>query len=175
MTGVTVTAVRPDTGSARGYHVQGSLEPFSGLFVFTGSASPGVAVGDRLTIRGRTDLYYGADQLVAPELIRRDASQPPAPLEVRPDAIGDDGELALAYDSMLLSITDVMVADENPDAPSDYDEVLVDGALRLDDLLYPELDNTLPAGTRFSRITGILGRSFDHQKLWPRGVEDLRP
>jgi len=174
--GVTVTALRPDTGSARGYHVQGALEPFSGLFVFTGSDPPGVAVGDLLTIRGRTDLYYGADQLVAPEIIkRRDGSSPPAPIDVHPDAIGDDGAFALAYDSMLVNIMDVMVTDQNPDAPSDYDEILVEGALRLDDLLYPELDNTLPAGTHFSRIAGILGRSFDHQKLWPRAADDLVP
>jgi len=174
--GVTVTALRPDTGSARGYHVQGSLEPFSGLFVFTGSTSPGVAAGDRLTLRGRTDLYYGTDQLVAPEIIARyDAGAPPEPIDARPNTVGDQGDLALAYDSMLVSISDVVVVNENPDAPADYDETLLDGALRLDDVLYPEFDNTLPAGTRFSRISGILGRSFDHQKLWPRGASDLEP
>jgi hypothetical protein len=61
----------------------------------------------------------------------------------------------------------------NPDAPNDYDETGLAGALRLDDLLYPELDNTFALGTRFAFAQGITGRSFSHQKLWPRQASDL--
>jgi len=65
------------------------------------------------------------------------------------------------------------VTAENPDAPSDYDEFALGSGLRVDDLLTPELDNVFPLGTRFRSVTGVLGQSFDHQKLWPRGVDDL--
>jgi hypothetical protein len=74
---------------------------------------------------------------------------------------------------MLVRVDEVSVVDSNPDAPSDYDETAIDGALRLDDLLYPELDNTFAVGVTFQSITGIAGRSFDHRKLWPRTRADL--
>jgi cytosine/adenosine deaminase-related metal-dependent hydrolase len=173
--GGAVTALRPDAGSARGFYVQSGIDRFSGLFVFTGSASPGVTLGDELTLRGRYDLYYGADQLVAPEIVVRRAAPPIGPVVLLASEIGDAGALARAYDSMLVQVEAVSVTTTNPDAPSDYDETELTGALRIDDLLYPELDNAHPVGTSWSSVTGILGRSFEHQKLWPRASTDLVP
>jgi hypothetical protein len=61
----------------------------------------------------------------------------------------------------------------NPDAPKDYDETGLRGGLRLDDLLWPELDNVYPPGSRFSSVNGIAGFSFGHCKLYPRSPADL--
>jgi hypothetical protein len=97
------------------------------------------------------------------------------PLVLLASEIGDAGVLARAYDSMLVRVEAVTVTDTNPDAPSDDDETELEGALRIDDLLCPELDNRHPVGTPWSSVTGILGRSFDHQKLWPRTTSDLEP
>jgi hypothetical protein len=47
--------------------------------------------------------------------------------------------------------------------------------LRLDDLVFAELDNGYAPGTRFSEVRGILGFSFGHQKLYPRSEQDLVP
>jgi hypothetical protein len=172
--GALVTALRPDTGSSRGFYVEDAAEPYSGLFVYTGSDSPGVEVGDRVSLRGRYDVYYDFDELVGVTLLSREPSgSAPMPIAVAAQSIGDGGELADAYDSMLVTITDAIVVETNPDAPSDYDETLLDGALRLDDLLDPALDNVFPTGSSFTRVTGILGYSFDHRKLMPRGPEDL--
>jgi predicted extracellular nuclease len=173
--GGSVTALRPDSGGARGYYVQSGVEAFSGLFVYTAGVSPGVTVGDRVTLRGRYDVYYGADQLVAPEVTSRVPGAALEPLVLLAPAVGDAGAIARPYDSMLVRVESVAVTQTNPDAPSDYDETELEGALRIDDLLYPELDNAYPVGTRFTRVTGILGRSFDHQKLWPRTSADLEP
>jgi cytosine/adenosine deaminase-related metal-dependent hydrolase len=170
-----VSALRPDTGGARGFYLQRGTKPFSGLFVYTGSAPAGVTPGDVVTLRGRYDLYYGADQLVAPEVVARAPGAPVVPLVLAAADLGDAGALGRAFDSMLVRVEAVSVAATNPDAPSDYDETLLDGALRLDDLLHPELDNTFAPGTAFTRVTGIVGRSFDHQKLWPRTAADLEP
>src|SRR5262249_27683782 len=38
-----VTALRPDSGSSRGFYIEDATVPFSGLFVYTASTSPGVA------------------------------------------------------------------------------------------------------------------------------------
>jgi hypothetical protein len=173
--GAAVTALRPDSGNARGFYLEDAAAPFSGLFVYTAKASPGVSVGDQVAVWGRFDEYYGADQLVFGAWLARAPGAAPEPLDVTTSAVGDGGALTAAYDSMLVRSTDAAVVTTNPDAPSDYDETELEGALRLDDLLYPELDNTFAPGTRFTRVTGIVGQSFEHQKLWPRGADDLVP
>ena len=173
--GATVTALRPDSGNARGFYVEDDRAPFSGVFVYTAQASPGVALGDRVALRGRLDEYYGVDQLVLGALLEREPGTAPEPLDLATTDIGDGGALAATYDSMLVRIADVAVTATNPDGASDYDETGLAGALRLDDLLYPDLDNTFAVGTRFSSVTGICGQSFDHRKLWPRGAGDLVP
>jgi hypothetical protein len=129
-----------------------------------------------VTVRGRYDVYYELDELVGVTLLaREELGEAPAPVVVRAEDVGDDGALARAYDSMLVTVTDAVVVDTNPDAPSDYDETLLAGALRLDDLLDPELDNTFAPDSGFSAVTGILGYSFDHRKLMPRSDVDLTP
>jgi cytosine/adenosine deaminase-related metal-dependent hydrolase len=169
-----VVAVRPNSGSSRGFYVEDAAAPYSGLFVYTGSQAPGVELGDRVTVRGRYDIYYDLDELVGVTLVaRQQLGALPVPMVLRAEAVGDDGTLADAYDSMLVTIADVTVVETNPDAPSDYDETLLEGALRLDDLLDPELDNEFAPGTVFSAATGVLGASFGHRKLMPRGPDDL--
>ncbi|HSU39605.1 MAG TPA: hypothetical protein VLJ38_08555, partial [Polyangiaceae bacterium] len=171
-----VTAVRPNSGSSRGFYVEDDTAPYSGLFVYTGSDAPGVAVGDHVGVRGRYDIYYDLDELVGATLLARETlGEPPAPLVVRAEDVGDGGALAAAYDSMLVSVTDAVVVETNPDAPADYDESQLSGALRLDDLLDPELDNVFAPNTGFSALTGILGYSFGHRKLMPRSAADRAP
>jgi hypothetical protein len=57
--GGSVTALRPDAGSAQGFYLQSGVDAFSGLFVYTGAASPVVTLGDELTLRGRYVMYFG--------------------------------------------------------------------------------------------------------------------
>jgi len=168
-----VTALRPNTGSSRGFYVEEASEPYSGLFVYTGSAPPGVELGDVVSLRGRYETYYDLDELVAATLLARAPGGVPEPLLVSAEEVGDGGTLAAAYASMLVTVANPRVAETNPDAPSDYDETLLDGTLRLDDLLYPELDNVFAPGSGFASVTGVLARSFGHQKLLPRTAADL--
>jgi hypothetical protein len=171
-----VTALRPNSGDSRGYYVQTGTTAFSGIFVFTGSTRAGVSVGDRVTLRGRFDQYYGSDQVVPLELLAHDVGEPTLlPLDVEAAWVADGGAFAEGFELMLVRVAAARVTDPNPDAPSDYDEFLLDGGLRVDDLLFPELTNDFPAQTEFSTLTGVLGRSFDHMKLWPRGPSDVTP
>jgi hypothetical protein len=170
-----VTALRPDSESSRGYYVQQGTAPFSGIFVYTGSRAPGVSVGDAVVIRGRADEYYGTDQLVEVALVAREARSALAPLVVTAEELATGGALASALEQMLVRIEGTRVVDPNPDAPADYDEFSLAGGLRVDDLLYPELDNTFAPDTGFGAVIGVLGRSFDESKLWPRGAADLVP
>jgi hypothetical protein len=171
----SVTAVRAATDSSHGFYVEDAATPFSGIFVYAGDTMAHVAPGDEVSLVGRRDEYYGTDQLVLVALGGSTPGDVPVPVDVEAGSVGDAGALARAYDSMLVRVLDVRVTETNPDAPSDYDETGLEGGLRFDDLLLPELDNEFAAGTAFSSVTGILGRSFDHQKLWPRRPEDFEP
>lgn len=172
LSGARVTAVR--AGASKGYYVEdGDRSAYSGLFVYTGSKTPSVGVGDLVSLQGYFDSYQQTDELIDAELLVRDSSTPDyAPLPVTLASIADGSEQAPGLASMLVAIREVEVAATNPDAPSDYDETELAGGLRLDDQLYPELDNELPIGARFGVLQGISGVSFGHRKLWPRGPED---
>lgn len=171
--GVRVTALR--SSGARGFYVEdGDRAAYSGLFVYTDAALPGVAVGDSVELQGYFDTYQGTDELVESELLGRSASAVPyAPLTVPLADAADGSERADGLASLFVRIEGVFVELTNPDSPKDYDETLLRGGLRLDDLLFPELDNVFEPNTGFGAVQGILGFSFGHRKLFPRGAEDL--
>jgi cytosine/adenosine deaminase-related metal-dependent hydrolase len=177
--GVYVTALRPPGPSAQGFFVQdASGLPYSGLSVYSAATTLGVEVGQRITLSGYVSTFAGAPELIEPtaelELDPESASFP-AIFSADPGSLADGGALGAAYRSMLVTLASPSVSIENPDAPADFDEFVVSGGLRVDDALYPELDNTFGTGARFVSLTGVLGYSYGHAKLWPRGPGDIVP
>jgi imidazolonepropionase-like amidohydrolase len=178
--GVYVTAVRPAAGDP-GFYVQDeSGEPLTGILVFTGSGSTPVEVGNRVTVAGTYDEYFDVSEIVASSVTVEDAGTtlPVAPITVDPVDVANGGALAEAYESMLVTVLDVTITDINPDAPDDFDELAIDGGLRVDDALSDAqtgsgFGNDCPNGTMFDQITGVMGFSFDDRKLFPRGVADV--
>ncbi|MCA9593423.1 MAG: thrombospondin type 3 repeat-containing protein [Myxococcales bacterium] len=179
ITDLYVTAVRPDTGSSRGYFAQTtSLKPFTGIAVFTASQSPGVAVGNKISVTGTYDEYFDLTEISSPvtTILDPGTTLPFGPIDItNPADIATGGTQAEGYESMLLKIGAVTVVNVNPDAPSDFDEFAVTGNLRIDDLIYPALDNTYAQGAAFTSITGILTYSFSNSKLLPRDAADIVP
>ena len=178
LSGLVVTGLRTANGSTSGYYLEDpSREPFSGIFVYTGTKAvvPAVRVGNRVGVAGRYQEYFGLTELTEPRLTIEDPTAVLSiePIDVAPADIATGGPLAEAYESMLVRVTAVTVATVNPDLPNDYDELEVTGALRVDDRLFPELDNTYPTGTAFGSITGILDFSFGNSKILPRAAADV--
>jgi hypothetical protein len=178
---VWVTAVRPDAGNSRGFHIQdGSLDPFGGILVFTGSAPAGVVVGNRVTVTGIYEEYFGMSEISNVSVLIEDAGTelPFSPIEVEPEAIATGGELAEAYESMLVRVVGVEITDVNPDDPEDYDEFVITDDLRVDDRLSDSvtdegLGNDCPAGSGFFEIAGVMAFAFDDTKLQPRDTDDV--
>jgi cytosine/adenosine deaminase-related metal-dependent hydrolase len=174
---VYVTALRPPGPSSQGFFVQDtSLHPYSGVSVYSGDLTLGVRVGQRVTVRGYLSEFEGAAQLNEPSVaVEADSANLPfgAVAVADPASLADGGALAEAYRSMWVTLASPSVLTENPDAPADFDEFVVTGGLRIDDALYPDLDNTFPVGTSFRSLSGILGYSFAHPKLWPRSSADI--
>lgn len=168
-----VTALR--TGSSKGFYVEdGDHAPYSGIFVYTGAKTPAVAVGELVSLQGYFASYQDTDELVTADVLARRADAPPyAPLDVDLADAADGSSKAAGLASLFVRVSGLEVASMNPDAPHDYDETGLVGGLRLDDLLWPELDNQYAVGTRWRFVQGISGRSFAHQKLWPARTEDL--
>jgi predicted extracellular nuclease len=179
ITGAYVTAVRPNSGSSRGFYVQDtSLQPFSGIFVFTGSQSPTVSVGNQVDIAGTYTEFFDLSEIESPTvtITNPGTTLPFAPIAIsNPATIATGGADAEGHESMLVEVTNVTVLTMNADAPQDFDEFLVTGNLRIDDELYTALDNTYAVGTPFSKITGILTYTFSNSKLAPRTAAELAP
>ena len=133
-------------------------------------------MGNQVWVTGRYQEYFGLSELTEPVAGIEDptARLSIEPLDVAPADVASGGALAEAYESMLVRVTGVSVTAANPDQPNDYDEFAVTGGLRIDDGLFPELDNAYPTGTSFASITGILEFSFSNSKLLPRSANDLQ-
>ena len=73
VSGVYVTGLRPDEGGSRGFYIQDdTLDPFSGIFVFTASNSPGVEVGNRVSVSGVYTEYFGLAEITSPSVLIED-------------------------------------------------------------------------------------------------------
>lgn len=183
-----VTAVRPNAGTSRGFYIQDtSLQPFSGIFVFTGSKSPGVSVGNKVSLTGTYDEYFTLSELTNVTVTENDLGTdlPFGPIPVMsPAEIATGGALLEPYESMLVEIGKVFIVVQNADAPMDFDEFTVSdnpasmSGLRIDDLIFDNapnagLDNKCPVGLEISKIIGIVNYSFNHGKLEPRFAADI--
>jgi cytosine/adenosine deaminase-related metal-dependent hydrolase len=167
-----VTAVR---SSGTGFYVQDdTLAPYTGIFVFTYDAD--VELGNRVTVRGVYDEFFGLGEIVAQSVVVTEAT---TTLPFDPIAFADPSELATGspdaegWESMLVEVGPVTITDFNPDAPNDYDELEVTGGLRVDDEVDQAMDNACPNGTNLTSVVGVLGYGFSDYKLLPRSPADV--
>lgn len=180
--GVYVTGVVPQNAGGNstslGFYVEdGSQQPYSGIFIFTKADVPTVKAGNKVDITGVYDPYQSLDEISSPTYTVTDSGTtlPFSPLVVtNPADLATGGSLADSYQSMLVEVDGVKVTVLNADAPNDYDEFEVTGSLRVDDQLYPPLDNTYPVDTTFTKLIGVSTFSFGNNKIEPRAAADLQ-
>ncbi|MFO0723996.1 MAG: amidohydrolase family protein [Myxococcota bacterium] len=160
---------------------------FSGLFVFTGASGMKPPRGARVDVTGTVDDYFGELELTGPMFtVTAMSSTPPAPVVVQPSDVGSYGNgmspaagetrPPMPYEGVLVEVHGVTVSNADPDpGPGDArptNEVVVDGGLRIDDLMYrpaapPHVGQTI------SLVAGILRFSNEWAKLEPRDVNDF--
>lgn len=182
ITDAYVTALKAPTGTSRGFYVQDtSLLPLSGIFIFTGSTTPEVKVGNKVRITGNYDEYFTLSEITNPIVTILDAGTtlPFGPIKIADaSTIATGGAAAEGLESMLVTVNDVAITVLNPDAPSDFDEFAVTGNLRVDDqntdaVKDMGLNNACAVGSTFTSITGVLAYSFNNFKLAPRDTADV--
>ena len=152
----------------------------SGIYVYTGNASPNVEVGNQVDIDGVLAEFNDITEIDGPFVTVVDAG---TSLPFGPMAFADPAELADAsgaevYESMLVSIGAVSITNMNPDDPDDFDEFEVTGGLRIDDFITDGevdtgLNNACAVDTMFTGITGVASWSFGNRKLFPREAADV--
>jgi hypothetical protein len=181
VSGAYVTALRPDTGTSRGFYIQNNTnEPWNGIFVFTGAASPAVKVGNKVAVSGTYVEFNGLSEISNPSVQVLDPGVvlPFAPTLLDPATLATGKPNAEPFESMLVRTGPVAITVLNPDAPMDFDEFSVTGALRVDDQLSDGvkdagLNNACIVGVKFDDIVGVVGFSFANSKLLPRTKADV--
>ncbi len=174
-----VTAVKPDTGSSRGFTIQDGTDPYSAIFVFTASTSPGVARGNQVTVSGTYDEFFGYSEITNPQttVVDSGTTLPFAAVPVAASGTLSTPATAEPFESMLVSLGACGITTLNADGAQDFDEfgITTSGSteLRVNDTFYANLDNQCVVGTQFTALTGILGYSFNFFKLEPRDAADI--
>lgn len=174
-----VTAVRPNMGGSRGYTIQDSTDPFSGVFIFTGNQPPGVVIGNEVSVTGVYDEYFELTEITGAVTTILDAGTTPefAPIPSTTTTLSTPAT-AEPFESMLVSIGASTIIAQNADTPpADFDEFTVANAgmnpLRINDQFFAAIDNTCAAGSTFTSITGVMDYSFSFYKLEPRDEADI--
>ena len=181
ITGAYVTAVRPQAGTTRGFYVQNdTAEPWNGIFVFTGAVAPTVLVGNRVTVTGIYEEFNGLSEITNPKVTVDDPGVvlPFEPVLLDPATLATGKANAEPFESMLVRTGPVTITTVNADAPMDFDEFIVTGALRVDDQITDNvkdmgLNNKCPVGTTFEDLIGVVAFSFFNSKLLPRSAADV--
>jgi hypothetical protein len=169
--GAVVTALR--NRSTRGFWIQEpGGGPWSGIYVYIGSSPLTVALGDIVAVEGTYREYQGASQIASPTLILVTGSgAAPDPVVVSPADVATGARTAEAYENVLVRVEDVTVIDDNPDFPTELNEFMVTGNLRVDDYIYlitpdPVMDQ------HFTSITGVMYYANSSAGLLPRFAAD---
>lgn len=150
----------------------------SGLYVYHPEAAPFPKVGDRVTVEGTVQPWWGEIELAKITLLQVTATGlalPAAEVVAAPD-VATGGPRAEALEGALVRVAGVEVTDVAP-APAEKDpvptyEFEVAGVLRVNDFLW-RVDPFPLLGTQFISLTGLLHWSYENSKIEPRGPGDL--
>jgi len=159
-----VTAV-----ASKGFFIQNGSGPWSGIYVYTGSA-PNVDIGDVVEVRGYVKEYYGLTEIsVNPKygdyVHILGTSSVPEPITLPTGNVSQE-----QWEGVLIKVENVVVTNAN----LGYGEWEVDdgsGPVRIDDLIYKY---TPQKGQKFEYIIGVVYYSFGAFKIEPRSAEDIK-
>ncbi|MCH9688692.1 MAG: amidohydrolase family protein [Deltaproteobacteria bacterium] len=151
---------------------------FSGIFVFAnGFVLP--AVGDRVTVEGTVNEFFGQTQIAAgadPTILS--SGNPPPPPEITTVAdIIENGPLQAELEGVVVVVFIAQVTDIAPPAgPGDdgTNEFEIMGGLRVNDFMHVA-DPFPVVGQTYSQIIGISRWANDFTKLEPRDSADFPP
>lgn len=148
---------------------------FSGVFVYTG-AEPTVSVGQQVQFRATTGEFFSQIQLsgVSDLEVTNEGPITIPPAAVDPVAIGNGGDLADAYEAVLVTVEGLVTQLNPPAGGGDSDptnEYVIADGIYVNDLLYatspfPDVGDTY-------RVTGPTRFANGSFKIEPRDASDV--
>ena len=166
-----------------------TLAPFTGIWIFFGSADPGLTAGDRINITEATvSENFNVTQLTDVTFTTTSSGTPYAYKEVSTSVFNGAGGASAAeqHEGMLVSFDNVTVIATNADAPAGpFGEFLIssDGTasngVRVDDysngISYGgnDPDELVDAGDVLDFVRGPLYYSFGNYKVTPVTTDDI--
>lgn len=146
---------------------------YSGIYIYVYSevleVVQDVEPGDILTITGEYTEFFDLSEVTvksASNIEITGFTDPLTPEVVAPADIATGGPLTEAYESVLVAVVDVTVAE----GVNSYGEWIVDAGLKIDDFFYL-LEPV--AGDTFESIAGPLLYGYDEFKIVPRNKDDF--
>ncbi len=151
-------------------------EAFNAVWVFNRGMSDlaGIRPGSLVRVEGELIRFFDLDEIVTArggiELVAQGIAPPPLRV-TDPATVADDGVLARALESRLVTVEDVQVVNTAPDCPADFGNFVVSDGLWVSP--QTELDSPPVRGDILTRLTGVLSVSFGHRKLLTRDPADI--
>ncbi len=190
--GLVVTSpVFETSGQPSFYAQEPGGEQWSGIFIYArGLDASGIQPGSLITVDGTYAEYYAMTQIEASSVTVTGTADLPEPAVVAIGDVNDAGELAEAYESVLIKIQNavttqaVFPGNNGGDfgdfavAPiGDPSSELVIGWQMKHDFSCPSsgdcTEDHREAGQQFASITGPLSYSYSHFRLQPRTGADI--
>ncbi len=170
------------SSSSLGFPLQDiSLAPYSGVWVASSAAV--TKRGNQAVVSGIYSNANGLEEIVPTNVTITDPGLvlPFSAIAVDPSDIKTGGPKAVSHQSMLLVLSTLTISNDSPDGASQFFELVVNSACRIDDSLYLKYGTSgtlypptgFTNGTTFQSIFGVLGYSFSNSKLWPRNAADI--
>lgn len=133
-------------------------------------------LGTRLRVEGTMIRFFELDEVIVRgggiEVIGAGPAPEPTPI-IDASRVADDGDLARALESRLVTLTNQRVISTAPDCPSEFGNFVLENTLWVgnesDFDFAPARDDVLRT------LTGVLSVSFEHRKILPRSNADFDP
>jgi hypothetical protein len=168
----TVVVTQSLSPSGRSFAVQDSSAlTDGGLHIYIGNDhSQSLSLGDRITLEGTYEEYYGLSQLnlVSDGVVTVESNGTALSPQVVTTAYLSNSSNAELMEGMLVTVESVTVIDEL----SGSDEFEIDDSIIIDDYWYT-YGGTISNGVTFSRITGVLLYLNNEYKIAPRSIADF--
>ena len=165
---VVTSPMTSKDGVNNGFYVQDAGGgAWSGIYIYRkdGFGDYSAEIGDVLTIQGGITEYYDATQIVVSDL--EDLTDLGSTAAVTMDSV--DPATDIDWETWESCLVDIGPATATSDADQ-YGEVETTAGLNIDDYFY---DFEGGDGTSWSKVSGVLGYSFNAFKMWPRSEADL--
>ena len=183
MYGVISAAFGNSDTQATWAFIQNGTSTRSGIMLFRSKWTNGKCeVGDKVMVYGKVGEYDSATQVASGMVVKLSSGNTITPTVLTTKDMHQTKDTSEPYEGMLVTMKDLTVVVANPDAEKDknYGETVVKdsagGEMIIDQNVYHDkglLDDTMPVGSTFESVTGVIHYHYGKYKLLVRTADDI--